>query len=255
MSNDVTRSRIADHVDLVELNRPEDNYLDTAAVREIADLLAECESDPTCRAIVLGSNGRHFCAGAQLNADDDHLPEGDTNPLYDQVRRLFVGTVPIVAAVQGAAIGAGLGLALAADFRIASPRARFAATFSRLGFHHGFGLSVTLPRAVGDQRALELLYTGHRVSGDEALSIGLCDRLVDSESERSAAVEMAGQIAESAPLAVRAIRRTMRGHLADEISRATDREHAEQVPLRRTRDHREGVRAAQERRAPRFEGC
>ncbi len=255
MSSDVTRWRAADHVDLIELSRPEENFLDTEVVRAIADRLAECESDPSCRAIVLASNGRHFCAGAQLNPDDDDRPEGATNPLYDQVRRLFVGTVPVVAAVQGAAIGAGLGLALAADFRVASPRARFAATFTRLGFHHGFGLSVTLPRAVGHQRALELLYTGRRVGGDEASTIGLCERLVESGSERAVALEMARQIAESAPLAVRATRRTMRGHLADEIGRATDREHAEQVPLRRTGDHREGVLALQERRPPRFEGC
>ena len=169
---------------------------------------------------------------------------------------MFTGSVPIVAVVQGAAIGAGLGLALAADFRVAGPDARFGATFARLGFHQGFGISATLPRVVGEQRALEMLYTGRRLKADEALAIGLCDRLVDAEFDglRAAAHELAHDIAGSAPLAVRAIRRTMRGALAAEVQAATDREHAEQQVLRRTDDYREGVAATAERRTPNFVG-
>ena len=87
--------------------------------------------------------------------------------------RLFANPTPVVAAIQGAAVGGGLGLALMADFRVASPEARFSANFARLGFHHGFGLTVTLPRLVGQQRAAEMLYTGQRVKSDEALRIGL----------------------------------------------------------------------------------
>ena len=92
--------------------------------------------------------------------------------------RLFRTRKPIVAAIQGAAIGGGLGVAMAADFRIAAPEARFSANFARLGFHHGFGLSVTLPAAVGGQHAAELLYTGRRITGDDAVAIGLVDRVV-----------------------------------------------------------------------------
>jgi enoyl-CoA hydratase/carnithine racemase len=243
-----------DHVATVELVRPPDNYLDVDLVRDLADVFGELDAGAGCRAIVLVSAGKHFCAGARLRGAADDLPDGDVNPLYQQVVRLFTGSVPIVAAVQGAAIGAGLGLALAADLRVATPEARFAAPFARLGFHQGFGLSVTLPRVVGESQALAMLYTGRRVGGQDALDIGLCDALVPSDQLRAAANALALEIAGSAPLAVRAIRRTMRGSLAAEVQAATDREHAEQQVLRRTADYREGVAASAERRPPVFTG-
>lgn len=238
----------------IAFDRAPDNYLDVELAAALADAMATLETEPSCRAIVLRSVGKHFCAGAKLSPEADDLPGDDGNPLYRQVARMFEGSVPIIAIVQGAAIGAGLGLALVADFRVAAPEARFGATFARLGFHQGFGLTATLPRVVGEQRALDLLYTGRRVKGDEAHEIGLCDRLVASENLDATALEMARDIASSAPLAVRAIRRTMRAALADEVRAATDVEHAVQQVLRRTRDYREGVAAAAERRAPHFTG-
>jgi enoyl-CoA hydratase/carnithine racemase len=156
--------------------------------------------------------------------------------------------------VQGAAIGGGLGLALAADFRVGAPEARFSANFARLGFHQGFGLSVTLPALVGQQRAAELLYTGRRIGGEAAAEIGLVDRLVALDDLVPAAHELAGEIAGSAPLAVRSIRATLRGDLADRVAAATEHEMAEQERLRRTPDFREGTRAMAERRAPNFTG-
>ena len=159
-----------------------------------------------------------------------------------------------MAAVQGAAIGGGLGLALMPDFRVAAPEARFSANFARLGFHHGFGLTATLPPIVGNQRALELLYTGRRIDGDEAFAIGLADRLVPLDRVRSEALELAAEIAGSAPLAVASIRRTMRGDLAERVRAATDREKVEQDWLRQTDDWKEGVAAMAERRAPDFRG-
>jgi enoyl-CoA hydratase/carnithine racemase len=245
-----------DHVASIVIDRGPDNYIDVELAAGIADALERFEGDIACRAIVLASNGKHFCAGARLSREADDLPTGDSNPLYAEVARMFTGSVPIVAVVQGAAIGAGLGLALAADFRVAGPDARFGATFARLGFHQGFGLSATLPRVVGEQRALEMLYTGKRVKADEALAMGLCDRLVEADADglRAAARELALDIAGSAPLAVRSIRRTMRGALAEQVRAATEREHAEQQVLRRTDDYREGVAATAERRTPTFLG-
>ena len=168
--------------------------------------------------------------------------------------RLFAAELPVVAAVQGGAIGGGLGLALVGDFRVACPEARFAANFARLGFHHGFGLSVTLPALVGQQRAMDMLYTGRRVGGDEASTMGLCDRLVPLSQLRDAAHELAADIAASAPLAVRSIRATLRGDLAARVKVAVDREEAEQGRLRKTADFAEGVRATAERRTPDFQG-
>jgi enoyl-CoA hydratase/carnithine racemase len=158
----------------------------------------------------------------------------------------------VIAAVQGAAVGGGLGLACAADFRVATPRSRFSANFARIGLHHGFALSVTLPAIIGQQRAAELLYTGKRIGGEEALSIGLADRL--TENLPGAAHELAVEIAEAAPLAVRAIRATTRDGLADRVRAAMARELSEQQQLWPTADFAEGVKAAAERRPARFVG-
>ena len=170
-----------------------------------------------------------------------------------EAARLVAAGTPVVAAVQGAAIGAGFGLACLADFRIACPEARFAANFARLGYHHILGLTVTLPAIVGQQRALELLYTGRRLRGEDAMAIGLCDRLVPLEQVRGEAHALATDIAGSAPLAVREIRQTMRTGLVDRFRAATAREAIVQDSLAGTWDLTEGVRAARERRPPRFE--
>jgi enoyl-CoA hydratase/carnithine racemase len=160
-----------------------------------------------------------------------------------------------VAAVQGAAIGGGCGLALSADFRVASPRSRFSTNFSRLGFHHGFALTVTLPAVVGSQAAADLLLTGRRVGGEVALGLGLCDRLVPDGDVRTGAVDYANELAAAGPLAVRSIRATLRRGLVEAVSLAMEHERAEQVRLRDTADFAEGVRAAAERREPRFAGA
>ncbi len=249
MSNEVSTRQASEHVALVEFNRPPHNYFDGALIGAIADAYERLESDGSCRAIVLCSEGKHFCAGANFAAQNP--ADGD---LYEQAVRLFAASLPVVAAVQGAAVGGGLGVALSADFRVASPDSRFSANFARLGIHQGFGITVTLPLVVGSQRALELLYTGARLGGDEAHAIGLCDRLVTSDRLREEAVALANEIATSSPLAVRSIRRTMRGDLADRIRQATAHEAAEQAKLFATSDFGEGVQAAAERRPPRFTG-
>lgn len=245
-----------DFVAEVEIHRPPNNFFDVALIRAIAEAYEWLDGDGGCRAIVLCSEGKHFCAGADFNQESSAapLPEEGAVSLYREAVRLFRGALPVVAAVQGAAIGGGLGLACSADFRVAAPEARFAANFARLGFHQGFGLSATLPPIVGQQQALELLYTGRRINGEEAARIGLADRLVSLGEVRGAARELAGEIAGSAPLAVRSIRATMRGRLADLVAEATDREDAEQIRLRSTADFAEGTRASFERRDPVFTG-
>ncbi len=253
---DVTVEIGADFVAEVEIHRPPNNFFDAALIRSLADAYEALDAAGACRAIVLCAEGRHFCAGADFNAESsaEAVPEEGAAGLYREAVRLFRTGLPVVAAVHGAAVGGGLGLACSADFRVAARESRFSANFARLGFHHGFGLTITLPAIVGNQHALEMLYTGRRVPGEEAAVIGLCDRLVPLADVRAAARDLAGEIAASAPLAVRSIRRTMRSHLADEVAAATDREDAEQVRLRPTADFAEGIRASFERRAPRFAG-
>jgi 2-(1,2-epoxy-1,2-dihydrophenyl)acetyl-CoA isomerase len=251
---DVTVEVGDDHVAVVEIHRPPHNFFSPQLIAELADAYEAIDADEDPRVIVLCSEGRNFCAGADFANRTLGDNTGGARHLYDEAVRLFAARTPVVVAVQGAAIGGGLGLALSADFRVASPESRFAANFARLGFHHGFGLTVTLPAAVGQQRALELLYTGRRISGDEARSIGLVDRCVEADRVRATARDLAAEIAGSAPLAVRSIRETMRGHLPDAIRAATQREKAEQDRLATTEDWAEGVRATAERRPPAFSG-
>jgi enoyl-CoA hydratase/carnithine racemase len=179
----------------------------------------------------------------------------DVNPLYAEAVRLFSNTKPIVAAVQGAAVGAGLGLALVADFRVVAPEARFTANFVKLGFHAGFGISHTLPRLIGLQRAALMLETGRRIRGDEALAWGLADELAPLDGLRAAAIALAREIAENAPLAVQSTRATLRAGLAEAVKAITDHEFIEQSRLRQTADFAEGVRAVAERRPGRFVGA
>jgi enoyl-CoA hydratase/carnithine racemase len=145
-------------------------------------------------------------------------------------------------------------LALSADFRIAAPSSRFSANFSRLGFHPGFGLTVTLPRVAGQQRALEWMLSGQRYTGEEAYAHGVVDQLASDGEVREAAVEFAQRIAAAAPLALLSIRATLRVGLAETVAAATEHELREQTRLQQTADFHEGVSAAAQRRDPDFIG-
>ena len=249
--SDVTASLDA-YVATVEVHRPPNNFFDATLIRDLADAYDALDADPACRAIVLCSEGKHFCAGANLGSAAN--PADEPRSLYEQALRLFAARTPVVAAVQGAAVGGGLGLALSADFRVATEQSRFSANFARLGFHHGFALTVTLPAVAGQQTAMDLLLTGRRVPGREALGLRLCDQLEPEAQLRAAAHALAAQIAASAPLAVASIRATMRTDLVDKVRKSLDREAAEQDRLRHTEDFREGVTASFERRDPEFKG-
>jgi 2-(1,2-epoxy-1,2-dihydrophenyl)acetyl-CoA isomerase len=242
-----------DHVAILEFSRPPSNYFSPGLIRQIADACDELAGGTRCRAIVLCSAGRVFCAGADFS-DKHAIGEPDGSHLYDFAARLFEQPLPIVAAVQGAAIGGGLGLAMAADFRVAAPEARFAANFALIGIHQGFALTVTLPAALGQQAALDLLYTGRRINGMQAHALGLADRLAESGHARTEARALAAQIAASAPLAVRSIRATMRAGLPARARAAMAHEREEQERLMSTADWREGIAAVSARRPASFSG-
>jgi enoyl-CoA hydratase/carnithine racemase len=219
-------------------------------ISALADALEELDRNDECRCVVLTAEGKNFCAGADFSGNASPYSTAD---LYNAATRLFCTNKPFVAAVNGAAIGGGLGLALSADFRIASPESKFSANFAQLGFHHGFGLTVTLPRLVGEQKASELLYTGRRVNGTEALEIGLIDQLVPHNEIESAAFTLAAEIASSAPLAVESIRATLRKGIAEKVAQATQHEMAEQTRLKATADFAEGTKAVSQRRPAEFQ--
>jgi enoyl-CoA hydratase/carnithine racemase len=250
----VTTTVGPDFVAIVEIHRPPNNFFDLEMIRSLVRAYDALDADDGCRAILLCSEGKHFCAGADFSPNARRIQsEGeDSGALYREAVRLFTNRKPVVAVVQGGAIGGGLGLACSADFRFASPESRFAANFSRLGFHHGFGLSATLPDIVGRQHAMDVLYRGHRVTGEKALTIGLADRLAAPDALRDEAQAYASEIAQSAPLAVEAIRSTLRRDLPDRVRAAVDHELAEQGRLGATQDWAEGIRASMERRPPVF---
>jgi enoyl-CoA hydratase/carnithine racemase len=252
-TSELTVELADDHVATIEINRPPSNYFSVGLIQQLASACEELAAGPRCRAIVLCSAGRIFCAGADF-ANENPTGEADGPHLYDVAIRLFEQPLPVVAAVQGAAIGGGLGLAMAADFRVAAPEARFAANFALLGIHQGFALSVTLPAAIGQQAALDLLYTGRRVTGAEAHALGLADELAPSGEARTRAHALAARIAASGPLAIRSIRATMRGDLSERARAAMTRERAEQERLWQTADWQEGLAAVRDRRAASFTG-
>lgn len=246
-----------DDVAVVRLRRPPHNLLTVPMLAKLADDL-EALADSGCRAAVLAADGRSFCAGADFRSGSGPNPveaagfADVTRRFYEHATRIFECHVPIVAAIDGAAIGAGLGIALASDIRVVGADGWFQANFVKLGIHPGFAISVTLPRLVGPGRAADVLYTARRVGGEEAERIGLADRFVSSGSAVDAAVSLARDIAAGAPAAVRSTRSTLRDGVAEEARTAMAHELAEQSRLAGTADAREGVTAMLERREPRF---
>jgi enoyl-CoA hydratase/carnithine racemase len=250
------------HVALVEIRRPPNNFFDIPLIKDIAGAFESFDEDSNIRAIVLAAQGKAFCAGANFGDGStldargrrSNEPGPGVAPLYIEGNRLFRTKKPIIAAVHGAAVGGGLGLAMVADFRVTCPEARFCANFTRLGFHPGFGLTVTLPAVIGETKASLMFYTSRRVPGDEAYAMGLADVLVRQDQVRDAAIKLAAEIGENSPLGLIATRMTMRGGIADRVREATDHELEEQTRLRETDDFKEGVKSMSERRVPDFKG-
>ena len=271
------------HTATVEMCRPPHNFFDIKLISALADAFEALQADPQCRAIVLAAQGRSFCAGADFSAPE-RAEGARRNPgdLYRQAVRLFEVTKPVIAAVQGPAIGGGLGLALAADFRVTCPEARFSANFARLGFHPGFALSCTLPRLIGAQQAALLLYTGRRINGEEAVRIGLADELASQDTVRPRAQALADEIALSAPMLSsinvdyviighserrqyfaetdESVAKKTAAALAAELRPITcvgetlaEREAGEQRLHFQTSDFREGIAATAQRRDPVFQ--
>jgi enoyl-CoA hydratase/carnithine racemase len=247
---------LSNHIAVLEIRRPPHNFFDTKLIGELASALEKLDAIDDSRVSVLAAQGKSFCAGANFSSNDAPADPSkrdvSTGLLYREAVRLFRVRKPIVAAVHGPAIGGGLGLAVMADFRVTCPEATFSANFTRLGFHPGFGLTVTLPELIGKSAAALLFLTSRRIKGDEAHRIGLADVLVPQDAVRHAAVALAAEIADCAPLGVLATRATLRQGLADRVAAATEHELAEQSRLRSTEDFREGIRASAERRQPDF---
>jgi len=250
---------IADGVGTVTLNRPDRlNTLALTTVDRLVDGLAEVAAAAPVRAVVLAGSGRRFCAGAdqaEMVERDPQAWEPIVRRYLDPVRAIVAMDKPVIAALHGDVVGGGLGLALACDFRIAAEGIRLGAPFTPIGLA-GCDMSAGwfLPRLVGLGTATELMFTGRLVEAEEAREIGLVHRVVPKEKFDSEVAALARQLAAGPPIAHRWTKRAIHRSLGVDMDGEFEFEIFAQVQCIQTEDHREGVRALREKRAPVFQG-
>lgn len=262
----ITCTDLGDGVAVLWLSRPQErNALTMPMMRDLSALLDRVAVDRDCRVLVLAADGPGFCAGLDLKQVifGEEAPRGAADALL--LQELYAGTVlklhrlpqPVVAAVQGAAVGAGFGLALAADIRVASPDAAFHVGAVKIGLSAGeCGISFHLPRLIGAGRAFEIMLTGRPVSAEEAVRIGLVTDMVPADALFDRALTTARSIAGLAPYSIRQTKQVMWGNLAaPNCAAAMALENHVQVVGLLTDDFREGATAFAEKRSPRFTGC
>lgn len=246
---------------VVTIDRPEArNALTWELIEALGDAFDRAGSDDVVRCLVLTGADGTFCAGGDVK-DQARRREwrvgdfvGPAGRLAGAARSVYECPKPAVAAIAGAAMGAGVSFALMADVRIAERGARFGFAYGNVGLAPDFGLTWTLPRAVGPGTAARLLYTAARIDAEEAARIGLVDELVDEGKALDAALELAETIAAGAPLSVRFAKAGLRRANELSFAKAVEAEGMGMHIARQTDDHAEGLRAFGERRPPRFRG-
>ncbi len=249
-----------ERVGLLTLNRPDGrNSMTPEILDAFAVAAGAAKDDAEIRCLVLTGKGPCFSAGADLKTgvqrgEAGALPSERSYAMYTSFLSLLDVEVPVIGALNGHAVGGGFGLSLLCDIRIARRDARYGANFARLGLHSGLGISYLLPRLVGISNASELLFTGRLVDGDEGMRLGLFSRAVDEDRVLPSAMELAQEIAEAAPLAVRSMKASMRRGLGWGVRDAARAEAALQAETLATEDAREGMAALLEKRKPSFRG-
>ncbi len=249
----------------VTLNRPQNsNAFSDEMITELCHVLREADWDDDVRVIILTGAGKSFCAGGDVKAMEEKTgmfagdPEGLRRRYTKGIQQIPLTIealhTPIVAMVNGAAIGAGCDLACMCDIRMGCPYSRFGETFAKLALVPGDGGTFFLQRVVGFAKAMELSLTGRIVSAEEALSLGLLNHLVEAENLKEETENLASSIATNSPIAVSMIKKAIRQARTAEISGHLDLLAAFQGITQRTEDHFEGVRALKEKREPHFKG-
>lgn len=247
----------------ITLNRPDRLNAFAGDMRDrLAGAVEESEADPATRVIVITGAGRAFCAGADVDVMEELLRRDDqeTFAAFVQagarvVRRIRAARVPVVAAVNGIAAGAGASLAVACDLRIASDAAAIGFTFNRIGLHPDWGATHFLPRLLGSGRAAELIFSGRILPADEARALGLFETVVPRAEFPDAVAELAAELAAKAPLALSLARRSLsQGEEEGALEAALLRESEAQMDCFRSRDVREGIASFREKRPAVFRG-
>jgi 2-(1,2-epoxy-1,2-dihydrophenyl)acetyl-CoA isomerase len=251
---------LADGIVTIALNRPQTlNALTNQALTELAAALTLAADDPACRVLIFTGRGRGFCAGQDLK---EHQVQYGAIDIGEHIARyynplalkLYHFPKPTIAMVNGVAAGAGMSLALACDFRIASQAARFSQAFSDLGLVPDSGSSYFLPRLVGVARALEMAMLGDVMDAATALQWGLVHRLVEAEMLEKETMNWARRLAEGPPLALSMIKESIHRGIDHNLSESLEWERGLQSAAARTYDHQEGVHAFLNKRTPEFRG-
>lgn len=246
-------------VTVLAMNRPHArNSLDRTLLAALTAGLAACAADRETRAVVITGSGGSFCAGADLKEAMSEGFGGDMDGRIDEFHAIIRGiiglNVPVIAAIDGAAVGFGADVALACDVRVMSTAGYLQEKFVQIGLMPDGGGTFWLPRLVGVGRAMELLLLGERISAEQALALGLTNRVVPPDSLEATALELAQRLADGPPLAIAAIKRAVRDGLGGTIDDALAREKAGQVKLLRSEDVMAGVLGWMSGSKPEFNG-
>jgi len=253
---------VADHIATITFNRPERmNTISREMLGELSVALLTADADPDVRVVILTGTGRAFCAGLDLTAATSGSgigSEGTMSPTLDLKTApptvLFNMDTPTICALNGSAAGYGMDTALGCDIRIMAAGAKMAAAFTKRGIVPESGGTWFLPRLLGWEKAAELIFTGRTLTAAQCLEMGLIAEVAPDAELQARARAVATEIAANAPLAVQAMRATLRQGLADAVRAQMAHELAEQTLQRATADFAEGVRAVAERRPGRFTG-
>jgi enoyl-CoA hydratase len=262
MSDPAVLYEAKDYVATITLNRPENRNSMTEDVLEgLRAAVARVREDADLRCVVVTGKGKSFCAGADFKSqiqrgegERKQLPNERSFAMYSPFLSLLQIEVPVIGALNGHAIGGGLGLALVCDIRVANKDAKYGANFTRLGLHPGMATTYFLPRFVGIPRAAELLFTGRLVSGEEAAQLGLANYAVAEDQVLPKSLELAREIASAAPIAVRWTKRSLYQNVDWDPVRAAQAEAHAQSRTLETEDSKEGVQALLQKRSPVFKG-
>lgn len=245
---------------ILTLNEPDQrNRMAWPLLDSLDAALSDAMTQEDVRCIVITGKGDTFCGGADLregfkSQESTAPPNEYAMSLYGSFLKVLDIEVPVIAAMQGHAIGGGLGLAMVADIRVANEEAKYGSNFVKLGIHPGMATTFLLPRFVGIPKAAELLFTGRIVSGAEACSLGLVNHAVASSDVLTVAMEIAREISLNAPIAVRWVKKSLYRHANWSPLSAAEWESHQQSRTFEMNDAREGVAAFLEKRAPEFKG-